>query len=88
MDFFSKENRNTVARKKQVTRMRRRFEARGDAGLGVYHAGVWHPHDCACYDCLYGEVHDLRWNARRPRGSLWAEQGDACEPRARGRTAL
>lgn len=83
-DFRSLDERNREARKRQMTRMRRRLATYGDVALGMYHMGVWHPHDCPCYDCAYGEVREFRDNARRPLGTPWVS-ADNAEPRARGR---
>lgn len=83
-DFRSTDERSKQARKRQVARMRRRFLASGDAALGLYHLGVWHPHDCPCFDCLYGEVREVRLDAKMPPGTR-QNVGLYVEPKARGR---
>jgi hypothetical protein len=63
------EVRREVTEKKRITRMRASFRKHGVEPV-VMHDGIPHEVDCACYDCLYGEVARLRAMARSPRRDL------------------
>ena len=67
--------RERTRKDKQIQRLRRRLSGIAVSGkpadpatVKILHGGVWHPLDCGCADCLWGEVAEIKAIAAKPRG--------------------